>query len=192
MRAGKKGEAPAEAPAPVFRAECSPVGGAARGHDPLVAAVIAKLPSGGAWPREARIAWLKMAALAFDVSFGAEGGIEIAATCDPDHGERTGAVHPATAVPVRVSAPAPPKGDKVYSIDAQGFALCNGLAIDMHELPMTCEIVDYRTGMEFGDVAGIMWKSSGYSDRPLPASVTLVAPTGPQPGRGGLPAGGVS
>lgn len=45
--------------------------------DPLLAALIDKLPKPGAWTAEGRTAWLKMVAMAFDVVYGPVDGVEI-------------------------------------------------------------------------------------------------------------------
>jgi len=46
-------------------------------RDPLVEAVIARLPLDGHWPRQNRLAWLRMAAMAFDVAYGPQAAIAI-------------------------------------------------------------------------------------------------------------------
>jgi hypothetical protein len=40
-------------------------------NDPLIQAVIQKLPTKGPWPAKARITWMKMLAMAFDIAYGA-------------------------------------------------------------------------------------------------------------------------
>jgi len=45
--------------------------------DSLIQALIDKLPEGGPWPASERITWLKMLAMAFQMSCGAETEIEI-------------------------------------------------------------------------------------------------------------------
>jgi len=77
--------------APTDRSEMAPNveerrrrnGGDDGGHgpelDPLIAALIQKLPSAGTagWPIEARVMWLQMAAMAFEMAYGQVGGIQI-------------------------------------------------------------------------------------------------------------------
>jgi hypothetical protein len=46
-------------------------------NDPLINALIQKLPSGGNWPVDDRINWLKMLVMGFQVAYGAEAEIEI-------------------------------------------------------------------------------------------------------------------
>jgi len=45
--------------------------------DPLIQALIHKLPEGGPWPADDRINWLKMLAMAFQITYGQEPSIEI-------------------------------------------------------------------------------------------------------------------
>ena len=54
-------------------------GGAPVGRaDPLIGALIEKLPaSGSAWSIERRLVWLRMAAMAFDLAYGVDAPIEI-------------------------------------------------------------------------------------------------------------------
>jgi hypothetical protein len=49
-------------------------------NDPLIAALIQKLPNGGQWPAADRVIWLKMATMAFDLAYGRDGDIEIKAS----------------------------------------------------------------------------------------------------------------
>jgi hypothetical protein len=46
-------------------------------NDPLIAALIQKLPSGGSWPVDDRVNWLKMLVMGFQVAYGADAEIEI-------------------------------------------------------------------------------------------------------------------
>jgi hypothetical protein len=48
--------------------------------DPLIAALIQKLPSSGDWPAADRVVWLRMAIMAFDMAYGRSGEIEVKAT----------------------------------------------------------------------------------------------------------------
>ena len=45
--------------------------------DPLIAALIQKLPPNGKWPAADRVVWLKMATMAFDLAYGRDAEIEI-------------------------------------------------------------------------------------------------------------------
>ena len=52
-------------------------GGNGGQNDPLIKALIQKLPSGGKWPVDDRINWLKMLVMGFQVAYGADVEIEI-------------------------------------------------------------------------------------------------------------------
>ena len=52
-------------------------GGNGGQNDPLIKALIQKLPSGGSWPTDDRINWLKMLVMGFQVAYGADAEIEI-------------------------------------------------------------------------------------------------------------------
>jgi len=53
-------------------------GGVAGGAgDSLIQALIDKLPGSGPWPASERVTWLKMLAIAFQMSYGHEPEIEI-------------------------------------------------------------------------------------------------------------------
>jgi hypothetical protein len=46
-------------------------------NDPLIKALIQKLPAGGSWPTDDRINWLKMLVMGFQVAYGSDAEIEI-------------------------------------------------------------------------------------------------------------------
>lgn len=52
-------------------------GGNGGQNDPLIKALIQKLPNGGSWPVDDRINWLKMLVMGFQVAYGADQEIEI-------------------------------------------------------------------------------------------------------------------
>jgi hypothetical protein len=52
-------------------------GGGSGPNDPLIQALIQKLPSAGPWGADECVTWLKMLAMAFDITYGHESGIEI-------------------------------------------------------------------------------------------------------------------
>jgi hypothetical protein len=52
------------------REETDGGGGGGGPNDPLIRAVIQKLPAKGPWPTKARITWMKMLAMAFDIAYG--------------------------------------------------------------------------------------------------------------------------
>jgi hypothetical protein len=52
-------------------------------NDPLIQAIIQKLPLKGPWPMKVRITWMKMLAMAFDIAYGAEEGDEMEIRHEP-------------------------------------------------------------------------------------------------------------
>jgi len=52
-------------------------GGGSGPDDPLIQALIQKLPTAGPWTVDERVTWLKMLAMAFDITYGHEPSIEI-------------------------------------------------------------------------------------------------------------------
>lgn len=139
-------------------------------HDPLIGAVVDKLPpSNTDWPAAARAAWLQMMENALAVVYGG-----------PDGGGMTAGVHngsawrpaprtPRTSVPAspRRSRPAkkkskakPPKASKAppppaeFYIDLQGHAR-NGAGETV--LPEDINDVIYDRRGEHGDLGAIIW-----------------------------------
>jgi hypothetical protein len=56
----------------------APGAGGGGGKDPLIAALIQKLPKpGGEWSTDDRVTWLQMIAMAFQMAYGATEPIEI-------------------------------------------------------------------------------------------------------------------
>lgn len=110
-----------------------PIGFTGGPADPLLAAVISKLPPvGTGFTAEARTKWLRMMAMAFDVTYGEDGVVEI-----PNFIEKDAAAAPAAGEPLAGSAAAPaaaPARPKPaphvaagfdYYIDPDGFARCD-------------------------------------------------------------------
>ena len=60
-----------------LRATKVKTGGGGGGKDPLIAALIQKLPPEGPWPIDDRVTWLKMLAMAFQMTYGPEPEIRI-------------------------------------------------------------------------------------------------------------------
>jgi hypothetical protein len=54
-----------------------PVPGGGGGKDPLISALIQKLPGKGPWTADERVTWLKMLAMAFQITYGQEAEITI-------------------------------------------------------------------------------------------------------------------
>jgi hypothetical protein len=150
-------------------------------HDRLLSALIAKLPAEAAqWPRDDRIAWLRMMAMAFDVVYGPCAAIRVvdAARDDAfsvnDHHSERGAItpHHTPAEHHATPQPAPSVAQRFY-VDRDGFAMGDGRPIAMEDLPANAVLWDERVGIECGDAAAILWRDVGASRRSLPPGVTL-------------------
>jgi hypothetical protein len=147
-------------------------------HDPLLSALIARLPADAAqWPRAARIAWLRMMAMAFDVVYGLCDGIRVAPEegCGDDSGvsDQPEARAPFHA-PAEHRAPTQPApAAQRFYVDRDGFAMGDGRPIAMKELPAGAVLWDERVGIECGDATAILWRDIGTSRERLPQGVTL-------------------
>jgi hypothetical protein len=124
--------------------------------DELVAAVVRKLPAPGKpFPAEARAAWLRMAAMAFDVSYGAAD--ELPAFLPPS--ALPAAKEPAAMGDVVAFRPAQasPKATKVlprFLIDTDGIAKLNS---GQRILPGDVVGPIYDLRGELGDLSSIVW-----------------------------------
>lgn len=132
--------------------------------DPLVAALIAKLPAMGApFPAEARAAWLKMCAMAFDVAYGAAEDIPAF----------LGAAKPAAAAAkAKPAAPPPPDEDEEprFYIARDGRALRDPGAkpVGLNDVPTGETIWDERpAGLR--DLDSIVWKDGTWPAAALPS-----------------------
>jgi hypothetical protein len=147
-------------------------------HDPLLSALIAKLPADAAqWPRAGRIAWLQMMAMAFDVVYGPCDRIRVAP--EEGHGDDRGVSdQPETCAPFhgpaehRAPTQPAPAAQRFY-VDRDGFAMGDGRPIAMEDLPAGAVLWDERVGIECGDAAAILWRDIGTSRRSLPPGITL-------------------
>jgi hypothetical protein len=148
-------------------------------HDRLLAALIAKLPAAADppeadhWPRAGRIAWLQMMAMAFDVVYGACGGIRVASgeSCGDDGGMPGALTAPASREEAGHGAATQP-APRFY-VDRDGFAMGDGRPIAMADLPAGAILWDERTGVECGDAGAILWRGAGTSRERLPPGVVL-------------------
>lgn len=128
--------------------------------NPLIAAVVWQLPKDGPFSAEQRTAWLKMAAMAFDVVYGP---VDAAMIVPIGTDARPGAVNWQGAARAVADAPVPGReahaGHKFY-IGADGTA-CNaaGEPVLKSDVPADEMIFDYRAvgAGEFRDTAGIRW-----------------------------------
>jgi hypothetical protein len=147
-------------------------------HDRLLVALIAKLPAEAAqWPRDERIAWLQMMAMAFDVVYGPCATIRVVDDATRDDGfgaNERGAITPLhePAEHRTTAQPAPGAAQRFY-VDRDGFAMGDGRPIGMEDLPANAVLWDERAGIECGDAAAILWRDIGASRRSLPPGVTL-------------------
>lgn len=146
--------------------------------DPLVAAIVAKLPATAAeFPREAREAWLRLMAGAFDLAYG---------TIDqpvalPSLQAMRQAVHPAPAAAgVTGENRLRPivNGNKIH-IAADGTA-CNadGVPVLLTDVPADEIVFDTRpiTGGEFRDLASIVWADGRRGTTGLAPGVSFCGP----------------
>lgn len=87
--------------------------------DPLIAALIEKLPpAGAAWPVEKQIGWLNLTAMAFEQVYGGDATARLATKAP----EARKAVEAATPAPAAAPAPAAkPKIVHPFYIDEQGY-----------------------------------------------------------------------
>jgi hypothetical protein len=154
---------------------------AQQGTDPLLAALIGKLPaSGSSWSIEQRTAWLKMMWMAFDVVYGAGGEvIEM-----PDFLERPAV----TAAPRPALVPDKPKvkpdgvyaaanlgkprvADQRYLIDIDGVAFGPGGQVDAKDIPSGEMVWDFRAGEQ--DLSNVVWASGHVEQHALPALIVM-------------------
>jgi len=79
VRPAGPGTKPIESPKPdVLKREDGSGSGEGGGpNDPLIQAVIQKLPPKGPWPARARLTWMKMLAMAFDIAYGPDDEINV-------------------------------------------------------------------------------------------------------------------
>lgn len=147
--------------------------------DPLITAMIGKLPERGPFSGEARAAWLKMMAMAFDVAYG--------------HAEDMPAFLPSSFAPGAVTwaKPGETPADTVaravtrqahaghdFYIAADGTA-CNadGVAVLISDVPADEVIFDYRpvTG-EFRDRDSIAWADGARGTTGLAPGCSFCGP----------------
>jgi len=144
-------------------------------RDPLLVAVIARLPVFAPWPRADRVAWLQMIAMAFDVVYGPCGGIRVVApeAACIDDGDQSADAPRHVSTGHGVTAQAAPSTAQRFYVDRDGFAMGDGRPIALEDLPPGAILWDERVGIECGDVAAILWRDIGTSRRSLPPGVTL-------------------
>lgn len=131
-------------------------------RDPVIAALIAKLPAeGGRFDRAMRINWLRMIAMAFDGAFGVEPpfSIDTAALVRavyPSGGSMSETPSSPAAPPAPITAPAEPDEIRYY-VDANGFARVEpgNQRIKPFDVPVGSTLEDEREGE--GELDTIKW-----------------------------------
>lgn len=157
---------------------------AAPRRDALLAAVMDKVPAGAAWSRDERVAWLRLFVLTCDVVFGPVEVIRVEAAAG---GLALGNIraNPAVLLADTGAPETPPLAghhtagepqETTYTIDYDGFAMCDGKPLEHTALPVTCTLYDERIGLEAGDWESIMWAKVGTvkGGAPRPSGVMLV------------------
>lgn len=134
------------------------------GDDPLIAALIAKLPkTGSAWSLAARINWLRMFVMALNEAYGLEGAIAVS----PELEARR---PPLRLVPVSDAASSidnsvakqPPAAR--FVIDSEGFAMLGLKPIAPEDIPAGATLWDERRAGEQLDLSTVLWKGEGTRD----------------------------
>lgn len=143
--------------------------------DPLLAALIAKLPAvGDEFTREQRAAWLKMMAMAFDVAYGpTESPLEL-----PTVEAMRGAVAPipAAAAPAGAQRAAHAGHDFYISMDG---TVCNasGEPVLVSDIPPDEIVFDYRpVGGDFRDLDSITWADGSHGRAGIAAGISFCGP----------------
>lgn len=140
--------------------------------DPLLAALIAKLPAGGSlWPAKKRAAWLQLLWLTFDVVYEADAGdtmdlpafLTSAATAAP-------AAAPDKEGQIMTPAPAkaPPPG---FVIDREGYAR---RTTGERVMPGHVNDVIFDQRGEHGDLSAITWADDSRGVRGLTINIAAA------------------
>ncbi|MCK1501492.1 hypothetical protein [Bradyrhizobium sp. 188] len=146
-------------------------------RDPVLAALVAKIPGEGAtFTRAQRVNLLRMFAMAFDGAFGVELPIGIDAALEVTHSggpiEMPNILPPA-APPQPIFAPA--EADEIrYFVDASGFARMEpgGGRIRPVDIPAGAELEDEREGDDSLDT--INWADGKWPPGAYPNPITIV------------------
>jgi len=140
-------------------------------RDPVIAALIAKLPGEAAtFTREQRINWLRQMAMAMDGAYGVDAAIAIddapGLTISAIPARAVSMTHP-TAPPQPVTAPADSDEIRFY-VDASGYARQDpgGKRIDPFDIPDGSELEDEREGDDALDT--INWKAGQFPPAAYP------------------------
>lgn len=148
--------------------------------DPLLAALIGKLPPGNAsWPHAKRIAWLELMFKAFDVVYENDGAVIEMPKFLPGAGAMADATMATTimkAAPAATPAAEPPfrqMGGHAFYIDKKGRACrAGGGQIMPAEIPAGEIVYDLRG--EAGDLGAIEWQDGSTGVRGLQVSISAA------------------
>lgn len=144
--------------------------------DPLLAALVGKLPAPGTtWSLAERMNWLRLVVMAMNSTYGMCEPIIIT---DVEAPRRPISFRP-VAVETGESEPARPAAAPVaprYFVDFQGFAMRDTVAIDPEDIPAGVVLADERQPPEQGDISSVYWKTGGARDAAkLPKTIQLRA-----------------
>jgi hypothetical protein len=135
-------------------------------HDPMIVALIGKLPSDQTpFPLDRRLAWLRMAAMTFDLVYGVEEPITLTGGVPPGDArvgnDALGASAKASVAqtlavpkdPARLPRPRLP--DQMYVIDLDGVAWGRDAPLSLSAIGSDDPIWDFRPGEQ--GVESVIW-----------------------------------
>lgn len=142
--------------------------------DPLLGALIAKLPANGtAWSKADRVNWLRMFVMASNLAYGDAPGITV--TDVEERAPLRFAPKPVSIEEVpAAAAEASAASSHVFVIDGDGFAMRDGMPINPEDIPSGAVIWDERRTAERGDLESVYWKAGGIR-KPVPNHFKLEA-----------------
>ncbi len=146
-------------------------------RDPVIAALIAKLPAeGGQLNRAQRANWLRQVAMAFDGAYGVLPAIAIDASAETiisGGPAKVSSIQEPSAPPPPISAAAEPDEIRYY-VDAEGFARKEPgrTRIRPVEIPNGCELEDERVDDDSLDT--IKWADGVWPPGAYPRPITIV------------------
>ena len=144
-------------------------------RNPLIAAVVWQLPKDGPFAAEARSAWLKMMATAFDVAYGP---IEAGAVWATHNGSGWVPDQKQPSVAASMTPKAAHTGHDFYVFhDGTACRASDGETVLVSDIPADEMIFDYRevTG-EFRDTAAIRWADGATGIKGIAPGVSFCGP----------------
>jgi len=147
-------------------------------RDPVIAALIAKLPpDGGRFDRNLRVNWLRQVAMAFDGAYGVQHPIPIDAARELTITGREGAIvdipNILTSKPTPIAAAAEP--DEIrYFVDKEGFARKEpgNVRIRPFDVPPGETLEDEREGDD--ELDSIKWADGNWPPAAYPHPLTIA------------------